>query len=453
MNILVTGATGFIGREVLLKLASAGHEITILTRDEKTAPVKVPVHCRIFRWDSSLLQPPKEAFDGIDAVVHLAGENIVGRWTQTRKTEIKRSRVLSTHHLVEAFRQLDKKPEVFICASGIGIYGDRQAVELDDSASPGDGFLSELCQSWESEALKAETLGIRTVALRIGVVLGRRGGAFKLMSPSFRLGLGGRIGNGEQWMSWIHVNDLARMVLHLLEQKSVTGPVNAVSSQPIQNRTFSKLLGKVLRRPALLPAPRFLIKLLLGETAEIMLGSLKVLPKKIEQSGFEFEFPDPETALSDLCQEVTQEFRMEMWVPKTPQQAFDFFADAENLERIHPPDISFQIVRMSTSTMGEGTRGDYRLKIRGIPIRWQSLITDWRPPHRFSDFQVIGPYWMWYHTHEFMEKDGGTLIIDRAVYRIPFWVFGDVLGAGWIKNDLEKIFLYRRERVAEMMKR
>ncbi|QPJ61121.1 MAG: TIGR01777 family protein [Candidatus Nitronauta litoralis] len=452
MNILVTGATGFIGREVLLHLAKAGHKITVLTRDPKTAPVKVPVNCRFFQWDSSLLQPPEEAFEGIDGVVHLAGENIIGRWTKSRKTEIKRSRVLSTHHLVEAFKKLEKKPEVFICASGIGIYGDRQAVELDDTASVGDGFLSELCQAWEEEALKAETLGIRTVPFRIGVVLGRRGGAFKMMSPPFRLGLGGRIADGEQWMSWIHVTDLARMVVHVLDQKTVSGPVNAVSSQPIQNGKFSKLLGKVLKRPAFIPVPRFVVKLVLGEASSVVLGSLKVLPRKIEQSGFQFNFPDPESALGDLCQEVTQEFRMEMWVPWSQEKVFNFFSDAGNLERITPPHLSFNVLRHSTPEMTEGTRINYRLKLHGFPICWQSLITDWRPPERFSDFQVVGPYWMWYHTHEFVEKDGGTLIIDRATYRVPFWVFGDVLGAGFIKKDLEKIFLYRREIIAEMMK-
>ena len=452
MKVLVTGATGFIGNAVLLKLKEAGHRIVVLTRDPATAPVRVPVHCEFFKWDSSLLQPPKEAFDGVDAVVHLAGENIVGRWTASRKEEIKRSRVLSTHHLVEAFKQLDKKPGVFICASGIGIYGDRQAVELDDSASIGDGFLSELCQAWEAEAMKAEAVGVRTVPLRIGVVLGREGGAFKMMSPAFRLGLGGPLGGGEQWMSWIHVRDLARIVTHVLDQPSLSGPLNAVASQPVQNRTLAKTFGRVLCRPAFLPAPAFALKLLLGEASEVVLGSLKVLPHKLEAFGFEFEFPELEKALGDLCQEITHEFRCEMWLPQPREKVFNFFSDSTNLERITPPHLSFQVVRQNTETIREGTRINYRLKLHRVPFGWQSFITDWRPPQRFSDFQVVGPYWMWYHTHEFIEQDGGTLVVDHATYRVPFWVFGEILAAYWIRKDLEKIFLYRHDRMRDLLK-
>lgn len=452
MKVLVTGATGFIGREVLLALREAGHRTVVLTRDPERAPVRLPVHSEVFAWDPALLHPPREAFDGVEAVVHLAGESIVGRWTESRKSEILRSRVLSTHHLVETIQQLETKPRVLVSASGIGFYGNRQAVELDEAASPGDGFLAGVCRKWEEEAQRAEALGVRTVRLRIGVVLGRDGGALRMMLPAFRLGLGGPVGGGEQWLSWIHVRDLARLFVYAVEQDKLSGPVNAVAPQPVTQRDFAKTLGRVLRRPAVLHPPAFLLKMILGEAASVILHSLKVLPKKAGACGFEFGFPDLEAALRDIAYQVALEFRTEMWLPHSKEKVFGFFSDAANLEAITPPHLHFRIVYQNAPRIEQGTRINYRLKLHGVPFGWQSLITDWQPCDRFSDFQVMGPYWMWYHTHEFEDWDGGTLVRDRALYRLPFWVFGEVLGGPWVRRDLEKIFRYRQERLKEMLR-
>ena len=240
MKILVTGATGFIGRQVVLHLRDRGHEILVLTRDTQNAPVRLPIACPIFPWKGADQPPPREALAGVDAVVHLAGENIINRWTSSRKKEIIKSRVESTRQLIVAMQGLSHKPKVLVCASAIGFYGDRGDESLDESVEPGEGFLSDLCRQWEEAARTAEKSGIRVVSLRIGVVLGHDGGALQPMLPPFRMGFGGRVGSGKQWMSWIHVRDLAGLILHVIDTDSVQGPVNAVSPHPATSVVFTQ---------------------------------------------------------------------------------------------------------------------------------------------------------------------------------------------------------------------
>ncbi len=451
MKVLVTGATGFIGKQLLLHLRDRGHEVVVLTRQPDRAGVRLPVFCRVFLWDGSFLEPPHEAFEGVDAVVHLAGENIIGRWTRTRKEELRRSRLLSTRQLVSAFQGLEKKPKVFVCASGVGYYGDQPSAELDESAPSGEGFLADLCRKWEAEALQAETIGIRTTPLRIGVVLGSEGGALKRMLPPFRLGLGGALGRGKQWMSWIHERDLVGLILHAIENPEVTGPVNAVSPNPVTNADFARALARAVHRPAFLNVPALVVKLLLGEVAEVVLSGQKVLPKKALDTGYTFHHPELSSALSTLCDRVAHELLVEQWVPQPLDKVFAFFSDTKNLELLTPPRLGFEVTGQSTTALQEGTRINYRLQLHGVPFRWQSVIMDWRPGDRFSDIQVLGPYSLWHHTHEFVEKDGGTLIRDRAVYRIPLGVPGDVLLHSHIRKDLEDIFIFRWHKVQALL--
>ena len=450
MKILVTGATGFIGRQLLLLLREKGHDIVVLTRDPDTASIRLPVACSVFGWDPDLLEPPKEAFRGVEAVVHLAGESLLGQWSPERKEEIIRSRTLSTHHLVRAMKNQDEKPEVFICASGVGVYGDRGEEALDEGASVGHGFLANLCHKWEAEALQARTGGIRTVLMRAGVVLGNEGGALRWMLPAFRLGLGGKAGTGRQWMSWIHVRDLARMILHAVETQSLEGPVNAVSPQPETNADFSAALARALRRPAFLFAPVLFLEKLLGDMSQVILFSQKVSAAKIQETGFHFEYPDLKSAFEGIAEVYTHELLLEQWVPRPVEEVFSFFSDARNLEILTPPFLKFKVTSQNTQPVFEGMHINYRLKLHGIPFRWQSMIMDWKPNERFSDIQVVGPYWLWHHTHDFIPRDGGTLVRDRAVYRIPFWTLGDILLQPMIRKELEAIFSYRQKKVLEL---
>lgn len=293
MHVAVTGASGFLGGYILRALAQAGHSPRVLGR-------RAAGNCPFFQWDPSRGLPPENALAGVDGVIHLAGEPVAQRWTREARQRILESRRDGTRRLVEALSRQAVRPRTLVSASAIGYYGSRGDEPLTETAAAGSGFLPETCIEWEARARNAELAGIRVVRLRIGIVLGKEGGALAKMLPPFRAGVGGPLGSGSQWMSWIHVRDLARLAEFVLVHDTVQGAVNAVSPAPVTNREFSKILGQVLRRPALLPVPAFALKLLFGEMAEVVLGSQRVLPQAAGQAGFRFEFTDLRTALKDL---------------------------------------------------------------------------------------------------------------------------------------------------------
>ncbi|MBI3461344.1 TIGR01777 family protein [Candidatus Acetothermia bacterium] len=299
MKILVTGATGFLGTRVCQKLNEAEHTVTALSRDPSLAHRFVPSLKSVFRWDSLNEAAPTEALDGVDAVVHLAGESVAGRWNDSKKRAIRESRILGTRHLIEGLTKLQAKPNVLISASAIGFYGDRGEEHLTEESAPGSDFLSGVCRDWEAEAVKAESLGLRVVRLRIGIVLGPGGGALRAMLTPFKAGLGGPMGSGHQWWSWIHRDDVVGLMLHAL-QSDLSGPVNATAPNPMRQGVFARTLGKVLKRPAIAPVPAFALKMLLGEFSTELLSSKFVLPKRAQETKYQFQFPELELALSEI---------------------------------------------------------------------------------------------------------------------------------------------------------
>jgi uncharacterized protein (TIGR01777 family) len=291
MIVTITGGTGFIGRALARRLEARGDTVRLLSRTRGP-----------FIWDPLAGPPPAESLDNAGAVVHLSGETVSQRWTSASKQRILLSRTLGTRNLVEGLRRLDRPPAVLIAASAVGFYGDRGNELLDETSAPGTGFLPEVCQQWENASNSASAPGLRVVTKRTGVVLHPAGGALAKMLLPFKLGLGGRLGSGRQWMAWIHLDDMVESILYSIDNRNIAGPVNAVAPNPVPNREFIRLLARTLDRPAVMTVPAFALKLALGEMSEIVLGSQRVLPQVLLQSGYQFRFPHLDSALASLFQ-------------------------------------------------------------------------------------------------------------------------------------------------------
>ena len=298
MRALVTGGTGFVGPRLLRMLDRP----VVLSRNPDHARRSVGhLAGRIVRWDPLEGPPPAEAFEGIDVVYHLAGESVAERrWSAAQKVRIRDSRVLGTRHLVQGIVQSASRPAALISASAVGYYGDRGDEELTESAPPAHDFLADVCVEWEKEALAAEAAGVRVVTARTGIVLGSGGGALAKMLTPFRLGAGGPLGNGRQWMPWVHVADLARLYVHAADTPAIRGPMNAVAPNPVRNSEFTRALARQLHRPAFMPAPYIGLRLLFGEFAQVLFASQRVIPKVAIDSGFVFQYPDIAAALREI---------------------------------------------------------------------------------------------------------------------------------------------------------
>jgi uncharacterized protein len=292
MRVLITGASGLIGTELQKSFAASGDEMLLASRKE-------PTDDRHIKWsfDEGFAEP--ERLEGLDVVVHLAGENVSGlRWTDEKKKAIRDSRVLGTRTVVDALSRLKQKPKVLIASSAIGFYGERGDEEVTESSAAGDNFLAQVCREWEAESRRAEDAGIRTVLLRTGIVLSKDGGALGTMLLPFKLGVGGIVGSGKQWMSWISMDDQVEVINFVIANDNIRGAVNAVGPNPVTNQEFTKTLGDVLYRPTFLPLPEFAVSMVFGEMGDaLLLASTKVRPSRLEDLGFEFKYPELKAAI------------------------------------------------------------------------------------------------------------------------------------------------------------
>jgi uncharacterized protein (TIGR01777 family) len=298
VKVFMTGGTGFVGTYLSRELAQAGHPITILTRRTKP-PAPAAAGINYLAGDPNQAGPWMDAVPEHDWIINLAGASIFTRWSEAHKKEIFASRVRTTRNLVAALAAGDRR-QLFCSTSAVGYYGPRGEEELTEDSPPDDGFLGEVTKNWEAEALKAQDLGVRVVLTRFGIVFGRDGGALGQMVPMFKKFLGGPLGSGGQWFSWIHQEDHARAFRFIYEHPEINGPVNFTAPHPVRNRDLTKALGRVLHRPALLPAPEFMLHLVLGEFADTLLTGQKVFPRRLMDAGFKFNFPTIEKALADL---------------------------------------------------------------------------------------------------------------------------------------------------------
>ena len=451
MRIVVTGATGLIGRNLVAKLVANGDSVAVLTRNSSKATTVFPPDVDIYQWDYNSDSFPLESLNASDAIVHLIGEPIKGRWTQSKKLQILQSRVDSTKSLVTALTTLNNPPLKVIMASAVGYYGDRGDEELTDSSIRGEGFLADVSEAWENASHPLTNAGISVIPLRLGLVLSSQGGALKELLLPWSLGLGTKIGDGSQWWPWIHIEDVVGLIDYALKGHIANGPINAVAPESVTQLQFAKELARVLHRPQILRVPKPILRALLGEVSWELTASRRAINT---ETGYVYRYPALKLALQNLLSDREikrngmRRYQTEMWVDAPIDKVFAFFSDPANLEQITPPWLKFKMLTTERLSIGRGTIIDYRLRLHGIPITWKSEITEWNPPNNFIDVQKKGPYRYWAHTHEFIESGTGTFVRDSVDYKVPGGYLVDRL---LVRKDIERIFTYRKSKLRELM--
>lgn len=451
-RIAVTGAGGFIGRALVAMLRARGYGVIALGRS--TSELRFPEDVELRTFDPNAGDPDARAFDQAYAVVHLAGETVAGRWTAEKKRAIYDSRIRGTRKAVASCALAEEPPSVFICSSATGYYGSRGDKPLDERANPGEGFLAGVCADWEHEAARAECHAMRAVQLRTGIVLGD-GGALAKMAAPFRLGIGGAFGSGRQFVPWIHLDDLVNLYVLAIENKEISGPVNAVAPDYATSARFSQALGVALRRPAIAPVPAFALRLALGQFSETLLGSQLVIPAVAMDGDFHWIHPNLERALGTIYKLADSDpnlrrYRAEQFIAQPLESVFQFFSNARNLEAITPPALRFQFESLPPQ-LKRGAQLSYGLSLHGKTFSWTSMISRWNPPYGFDDVQLHGPYALWQHEHRFQATDGGTLMSDDVTYALPLYPFGN-LALPFVAADVERIFAFRKTAVERALR-
>ena len=450
-RVLILGATGLIGQALGQALVRRGDEVAIVSRGIKPEQLSFP--CAVYTWGNDLSTLPSGALNGVDVVVNLAGESIAeGRWTAAKKARLIESRLRPTAAMVQGIAASAQKPKVVVQASAIGFYPDAGDETLTEDSPPSEQFTGELCQQWEAATNPLHALGVRVALMRIGVVLAHGGGALPKLAKLYRLGLGAAPGSGQQWFSWIHLDDIVGLILTAIDNPKATGPINGTAPNPcrfidLHRQLTGRATGPVLK------APTPVMKAALGEAAQMVLASSRVIPVKAQELGYKFRFPSVAAAVDDLLGtdklRDTDWLRAVQWLPAPLAEVSKFFADERNLEALTPPWLNFNVLGKSTPEIENKTLIYYKLRLYGVPFKWTTEIIGWNPPHGFVDQQLRGPYAIWHHTHQFSELGGGTLMVDFVRYKPPVGLLGALSGGWMVDREVEKIFAYRRESIAK----
>jgi len=466
MRVLVTGATGFVGKALCLRLARDGHTVVAWARRPEAVASMLGAAVEAVPATREALAT---AIENVDAVINLAGEPIAGvRWTAARRRRLVSSRLEATRSVASAVRTARRKPRVLLSTSAVGFYGDRADERLDEKSAIGTGFLAGLCRDWEAEALAASG-DTRVAVFRLGIVLGREGGALGKMLPPFRAGAGGRLGNGRQWMSWIHLEDLVEIFARALSDDRFRGVFNATAPQPVTNRDFTKALSRALRMPAIVPVPSIALRLLFGKSASVLLGGQQAVPSALLALGHEFFHPEIDGALRAIVLpegEASvaprgQHPRSEYLDRRRPRRVlrtrteldapigkvFDFFSKPENLGALTPAAMKFTPLKSGPFEMREGLTIDYSIRVGPVPLRWRTRIESWMPGAGFVDSQISGPYASWWHEHTFRAEGNRTIMEDTVWYSVPLGPLGAIVERVFVRPMLGRVFGYRADAV------
>ena len=472
MNILIAGATGFIGSALVSFLKGRGHVLTALVRDVNRAPEQLGTGVKFISFGNSDRELITE-FENSEVVLNLVGRPLApSRWSKAKKKEFFDSRVGVTKRIVSIMRECKNPPAILVSASAVGYYGDRFGEEITETSSNGDGFLADLCDLWEKAAFEAEDFGSRVCVLRIGVVLGREGGFLKQLSLPFEMGIGSYIGNGNQWVPWIHYLDLLRIIDFAINNHSISGPINCTSPRPVTGKNFAKSLAPILGAKILIGLPRLFLRLVFGEGEKVLTSSQKAYPTFLQEKEFQFVHEDLVHALNEECcpkgvsitrvdtrkkypdgsVETLPELSRAQYKIETsvklevgPEEAFDFFSSPFNLGLATPNWMDFRITE-SPPDMNEGSEFEYKINLGPISMKWRTEIIKWAPGDLFVDYQKKGPYSLWWHQHSIITEGASTCRMeDKVFYRIPGGGLGRVAHKYIIKSILVRIFAYRRK--------